>query len=152
MDKEKIQEDLSRAIKQQNSLVTGVLRMVLAAISNKEKEKKYKEEKENLNKEELIEIISSEAKKRKEAILEYKKAGRKELLEKEKEELEILQKYLPEQLSEEELKNIVKGAIEEIGADSINNLGKVMAKVMPMVKGKADGNKVSQIAKKLLAQ
>ena len=92
----------------------------------------------------------SEAKKRKEAISEYEKGGREDLLEKEKAELEVLEKYLPEQLSEEEIKKIAKEIIEKVEAKSIKDMGKVMAEMMTRVKGKADGSVVNKIVKELL--
>ena len=151
MKRKEIQEDLNKAVKSKDSVVLDVLRMVLAAISNKEKEKKYKQGEEQLTQEEMDSVILTEAKKRKEAIADYEKAGRKELAGKEKAELEVLQKYLPEQISEEELKNIVKEAIKETGADSAKDIGKVMGAVMPKIKGQADGFQASQIAKELLS-
>ena len=161
--KEKIQKDLTQATKKKEALPTSVLRMLLAAILNKEKEKRYKFakaepepiekeliEKSQLTDEEVIEVISSEVKKRKESILEFEKGKREDLVEKEKKELDILQKYLPEQLSEEELQKLAKEAIDKTGAKEIKDMGKVMQEVMPKVKGKADGTLVSKIVKELL--
>lgn len=162
--KEKIQEDLNSAIKSKREIEISTLRMLSAAILNKEKEKRYKISKEkpdfkeeDLQKEsqlgtdeEVMEVISSEAKKRKEAILDYEKGGRKDLAEKEKKEMAVLQKYLPEQLSEEEIQKLTKEAIAKVGAKEPKDMGKVMAELMLQVKGKADGNLVSKVVKKLL--
>jgi len=160
-----IREDLKETVKNREELKSSVLRLLLAAIFNKEKEKRYKlskgkpelsgeelEEESQLNDEEVIDVISSEAKKRKESIGEFEKGKRMDLAEKEKKELEILEKYLPEQLPEEEIKKLVKEAIEKIGAKEIKDMGKVMAELMPKVKGKADGSLVSKVVKELLAQ
>ncbi len=165
MLKQKIQDDLTKAIKGGDEISRSTLRMLLAAILNKEKEKRYKisktepdstekelAEKSALTDGELIEVISSEVKKGKEAILEFKKGEREDLVKKEKAETEILQKYLPKQLSEEELKKIIKEAVEKVGAKEIKDMGKVMAEIMPKVKGKADGSEVSKIVKELLSQ
>ena len=151
MNKKEIQEDLNKAVKNKDSVVLSTLRMLLAAISNEEKEKKYKQENDQLTQEELLDVVSAEAKKRKEAIASYQEAGRKEQAERERAELEILQKYLPEQLSKEEIESIIKKAIEETSANSEKDIGKVMGAVMPKIKGKADGAKASQIAKELLS-
>jgi len=152
MTKKEIKDDLNKAVKEKNSAACGVLRMVLAAISNKEKEKKYKEKKEvELTDEEILSILTSEAKKRKEAILEFKKADREELVQKEKIELDILQKYLPQQLSGEELENMVREAIREVKAESMKDMGRVMARIMPKIKGRADGSEISRIAKEILS-
>jgi hypothetical protein len=151
--KEKIQKDSIEAVKNKEELKSSVLRMLSAAVLNKEKEKRYKsgEEKDvQLTDDEVIEVASSEAKKRKEAISEYEKGNRTDLAEKEKKELEILQKYLPEQLPEEEIKKLVKVAVEKTGAKDQKDMGKVMAELMPQIKGRADGSLVSKIVKELL--
>ncbi|MBI2626516.1 MAG: GatB/YqeY domain-containing protein [Candidatus Nealsonbacteria bacterium] len=151
--KEKIRQDLNEALKSKEELKTSVLRLLSAAILNKEKDKRFKSGKAEdiaLTDEEIIDVISSEAKKRKEAIDLYQKGGRQDLANKEKAELEILQKYLPEQLSEEELKKLAKEAVSKIGAKDIKDMGKIMAILMPQVKGRADGNLVSKIIKDLL--
>ncbi len=172
--KEKISADLKKALKERNDLAVSVFRQLLAAILNKEKEKRAKiaKEKEDVKEDELIresrltdneviEVISSEAKKRKEAVLGFEKGGQKNLAEKEKKELEILEKYLPEQLSEEEIRKLAKEIIavlraslapserEKIGPQ---DMGKVMGQLMPQVKGRADGNLISKIVKELLSQ
>ena len=145
----KIKEELNIAVKSNDEIARSTLRMLLAAMINKEKEKNYKEDR-SLTEEERIDIISSEAKKRREAIIEYEKGNRQDLADKEKAELEVLQKYLPEQLSEEEIRGMVSQIVEEIGAETMQDIGKVMGALMPKVKGKADGNLVSKIVKELL--
>jgi len=163
--KEKIQNELQEAVKNREELKSSVLRLLLSAIFNKEKEKRYKlskqkpefkekdlEKESQLVNEEVIEVISSEIKKRKESIELFEKGEREDLVEKETKEKEILEKYLPEQLSEEEIKKLAKETIEKIGAKEIKDMGKVMAELMPKVKGRADGGLVSKIAKELLAQ
>ncbi len=163
MLKEKIQHNLGEAMKNKKELETSVLRLITAAILNREKEKRFKlsKEKENVSEadlekdsqltdEEVVEILSSEVKKRKEAIEEFEKGGRNDLAEKEKKELEILQNYLPEQLSEEEVKNLAKEVIEKVEAKEIKDMGRVMSELMPKVKGRADGSLVSKIVKELL--
>jgi len=154
MLKDKIKSDLNEALKKGDEIKRSTLRMLLAAVLNIEKEKKYKEKIEQeveLTDEEIIDVISSEAKKRKESIIEYEKGERQSLAEKEKAELEILQEYLPEQLSEEEVEKLVKETVEEVGAQDIKDIGKVMAELMPKLKGRADGSAVSRIVKELLS-
>ena len=161
--KEKVQQELNTAVKEKKEIETLVLRQLLAAVLNKEKEKRFKISKEKpeisekdlkkesqLTDQETIEVISSEVKKRKEAIVEFEKGERPELAEKEKKELGILEKYLPEQLSEEEIKDLAKKAVEKLEAKELKDLGKVMAELMPQVKGKADGNLVGKIVRELL--
>ncbi len=154
MLKEKIQEDLNSALKEKKELEVSVLRMVLAAVLNKEKEKRFKlgkAEEIPLTDEELIEVISSEIKKRREAVELYTRGARPELADKERKETEILQKYLPEQLPEEEIRKLVKEAVAKTGAKEMKDMGKVMAELMPKIKGKADNALVSRIVKEFLS-
>lgn len=162
MLKERILGDIALSAKNKEETALSVLRMLSAAILSKEKEKRYKlsksvkeaelEEKSVLTDEEIMDVISSEAKKRKEAILAFEKGNRPELAEKERKELEVLMKYMPEQLSSEELKKMVKDAIDKVGAKEIKDMGKVMAELMPKVKGRADGGEISKIAKELMGK
>ncbi len=158
---EKINQDLRKALKGKNELEVLVLRGLNAAIHNKEIEKRTKLSKEEkdieklkeeskLTEEEFIEVISTEAKKRKEAIEEFRKGDRNDLVEKEEKELEILKRYLPEQMSEEQIKEEAKKAIEEVGAIGPKDTGKVMSVLMPRLKGKAEGAVASKIVGELL--
>ena len=163
--KQKIQQDLTAALKEKKELELSVLRMLNAAIINKEKEKRYKtgkiktelgeeelEKESGLSEDEVLEIISSEIKKRKEAALLFEKGKRMDLFEKERAEAKILEKYLPEQLSEEEIKKLAREIIKKIGAKEIKEMGKIMAELMPKLKGRADGSLVSKIIRELLTQ
>lgn len=143
---EKINQDIKKALKERKELELLVLRGVNAAIHNKEIDKKGEE----LTEEDVVVIIMSEAKKRKESIEEFTKGGRDDLVEKEEKELEILKKYLPEQMSEEQIKKEAKKVIEEIGAVGLQDVGKVMGVLMPKLKGKAEGGIVSKIVNELL--
>jgi uncharacterized protein YqeY len=162
--KEKIAKDLKEALKGKKEVEISALRQLLAAILNKEKEKRAKlaKKKEKIKEEELakesqltddevIIVISSEIKKRKEAISEFEKGERQDLVEKEKAELEILKRYLPEQLSEQELKKLAREIIERTGASSPKDMGKVMGQLIPQVRGRAEGAVISKIVKELLA-
>lgn len=160
--KEKIQKDLYSALKNKEENKTSVLRFLNAQILNKEKEKRFKiiknqDVKENeigqksvLSEEEIIEVLMSEVKKRKEAILEFEKGNRKDLAEKEAKEIEILKGYLPEQLPEEEIREIVREIIKKVGASTIKDMGKVMKELTPRIKGKADGGLASKIVREFL--
>lgn len=161
--KEQIQQDLNSAIKGKKKIEVSTLRMLNAQILNKEKEKRYKlskqkpdfnekelEKESQLTDEETIQVVMSEIKKRKESILQFERGGRRELAKKEKKEIETLKKYMPEQLSEEEIRELVKKTIEEIGVKGVKEMGKVMAEIMPKVKGRAEGGTVTKIVKELL--
>lgn len=165
MLKEKIHGDLQEALKNKEEIKTSVLRLLLASISNKETEKRTKiwkqkpetkpeqlEKESVLADEEIIDVISSEIKKRKEAIELFSKGGRQNLADKEKAEADILQTYLPKQLPEDELKKLVEQAIAKTGAKEQKDMGRVMAELMPQVKGKADSSLVSKIIKESLSQ
>lgn len=161
MLKEKINQDIKQAMIKKEELLLLVLRGINAAIHNKEIEKRTKlskqekdlaklEEQCKLSDEEVIDVIFGEAKKRKDSIEEFTKGGRQDLVDKEKKELEIIKKYLPEQMSEDAVKEIAKKAIEEIGVIGPKDMGKLMAKIMPQVKGRADGGMVGKIINELL--
>lgn len=164
MLKQTIQTDTAEFFKKGNSFATGALRMLLASVITKEKEKRYKISKQKpasteevllkeseLTDEEILDVISSEIKKRKDAIVLYEKGNRPELADKEKKEIEIIKKYLPEQLPQAQLEKLAQESISKTGAKEIKDMGKVMADLMPKVKGKADGSQISQIIKELLS-
>jgi uncharacterized protein YqeY len=160
--KDKIKKDLKEKIKNKENFEANTLRLLLAAILNKEKEKrailakkeklspKEFEAKSELSNEEIISLISSEIKKRKESIEIFQKGKREDLVLKEKREIEVLAKYLPEKISKEDLEKLIKDAILKLKAVSMKDLGKVMKEVMPKVKGRADGKEVSELVKKFL--
>ncbi len=163
MLKEKLQNDLKKASREKNELALQVLRMLQGAIINKEKEKRYKinqqesslsvkdlEEKSRLDEKEITEVILSEIKKRKESIIGFEKGKRESMAQQEKKELEILQKYLPEQLPEEEIRKLASEAIKKVSGRELKDMGKVMAELMPKVKGRAEGGTVNKIVKELL--
>lgn len=162
--KEKIKDDLMQAVKGQEELRSSVLRLLSAVIANKETEKRTKIWKQNpqtpqanlekesmLTDEEIMDIIATEIKKRKESIELFLKGGRAEMAEKEKKESVILQGYLPEQMKEEEIRKIVKDAMQKTGAKGIKEMGKVMSVITLQIKGKADMGQVSQIVKEVLS-
>lgn len=155
MLKQKIQSDTTEALKSKDQFLVGTLRLVLASIGTKEKDKKFKEKLEGdaqLTDEEIVGVISSEIKKRKDAIALYIQGNRPELAEKEQKEIEVIKKYLPEQLSEEAVRALVQESIAKTGAKEMKDMGKVMADLSPKIKGKADSGEVSKIIKELLSK
>ncbi|OGZ56214.1 MAG: hypothetical protein A3H64_01250 [Candidatus Ryanbacteria bacterium RIFCSPLOWO2_02_FULL_45_11c] len=148
MLKQRIESDLKEAMKQKDELRTSTLRMLLAAVQNKEISLTKKDE--GLSEEEFLQVIRSEVKKRKEAAEGFEKGGRTELSEKEKKEAEILEIYLPAELSEEELNVIVKQVMRDLGASSEKDFGAVMKGVMTAVLGRAGGNRVADAVKRYL--
>lgn len=146
MNFDDINKQLVEAMKAKDELKTSTLRLVIAAVNNKRIEIGHE-----LTGDEILEVIGKEAKKRKESIDAYKKAGRDELAEKESKELEILAVYLPEQMGDEQIAKIVDEVIAQTGAKGAGDTGKVMGAVMGKLKGQADGNAVSAIVAEKLA-
>ena len=143
---DKIQEDLKRSMKAKDGNRVSVLRFLLSAIRNREIEKK-----DDLSDEEVLAEITSSAKRRQESMKAFQEGDRMDLVEKEEGELAILQEYLPEQLSPEEIRGVVQDVIEEIGATTASDLGKVMKELMPRLRGKADGKLVNEIVREVLS-
>jgi len=151
--KQKIQADLQKALKEKDTVVTTTLRLVLAAVQNKELAQPAKEAEEAsvLSDDDVLAILSAEVKKRKEAIEQFEKGGRDDLVAQEKAELVVLERYLPEQLSEDEITQLAQDAIKKTGATEKKDMGKVMGIMMKHTQGKADGALVSKIVQQLLS-
>ncbi|MEW6214531.1 MAG: GatB/YqeY domain-containing protein [Nitrospirota bacterium] len=142
---QRLDDDLRVALKTSDSLRVSVLRMAKAALKNRQIEKRGE-----LSEEDILSVISMLSKQRRESIEQFSKGGREDLVEKERKELEILQSYLPRQLTTEELDRIIIETIKESSAEGIKDMGKVMRILMPRVKGVADGRIVNQRVKELL--
>ena len=145
MLKEKLMSDLKEAMKEKQILRKNVVQMIRAAILQVEKDKQIE-----LDDNQIIEIIAKEAKKRKDSLLDYEKSGRQDLIEQVKQEIEIISEYLPKQLSKEEIIVIVKEVIEEAGATSIKDMGKVMKGAKEKIGAAADGKTINEVVKELL--
>ncbi len=141
----RLTDDMKTAMKTGDKDRLNTIRLLRGQIKDAE----ISQQKE-LDEEEEIAVLANAAKKRRESILAFKNADRNDLVEKESKELEIIQKYLPEQLGSEEIEKIVETAIQEAGAQTIKDPGKVMPLVMAKVKGRADGKVVSQVVKNKL--
>jgi len=159
--KDKLQQDVKDALKSGNAEKRMVLGLVLSAVKTKELEKRGNlskaqtdavklEEESKLNDEEVVEVVSSEIKKRKDSIEQFNKGGRPELAEKEQREIDILIGYMPEQMSEGAIRAEIKKAIVSTGASGPKDMGKVIGTVMAKIKGKADGTLVSRLVKEEL--
>ena len=140
--KETFMEELKIAMREKDEMKKNVVTMVRAAVKQVEVDNRVE-----LDDEGIVEIIAKEVKKRKDALPEYEKSGREDAIVALKAEIDYLMKYLPEQLSEEEVKVIVVETIAEIGAAGMKDMGKVMSAVMAKTKGRADGKIISQLVK-----
>ena len=138
-------QDMKSAMKEKDTLRKNTIQLVRSAILQEEKDNHVE-----LFDDDVIKIISSQVKKRKSSLAEYEKSGRTDLVDDLKVEINILMSYLPEQLSDEELTSIVEKTIEEVGASSMKDMGKVMSAIIPKVQGKADNKKVSEIIRNIL--
>jgi uncharacterized protein YqeY len=145
--RETIQEDIKAALKHRETTKLSVARLVKAAIMNLEISRGHQ-----LDDSEVIEVLSKEAKQRKDTIPEFEKANRPDLVANLKAELQILEEYLPAQLSEAEIRQLVAKAVQATGATGRKDLGKVMSALMPQIKGKADGKLVNQLVMTALEQ
>ena len=144
---QQLRADMLRALKEGDALRCSVLRLVLSAMNNAEiAQQKTLEDPDVLN------VVSKEAKQRKESIEAYEKGNRQDLVEKEKKELSILSSYLPQQMSREDITATVSKVIGEVGAKGPGDKGKVMSKLMPQTRGRADGQEVNLIVTELLSK
>ena len=146
MLKEKLLEDLKNSMKEKNEIRKNVIQMVRAAILQVEKDKQIE-----VTDEQIIEIIAKEAKKRRDSIPDYEKSGREDLINQIKQEIAILEEYLPAQLSPEEIEEKLKQIINEIGDKTMKDIGMVMKASKEKLGASADGKTINEIAKKLLS-
>ncbi|MFA6391589.1 MAG: GatB/YqeY domain-containing protein [Patescibacteria group bacterium] len=144
--KEKLEQDVVTALKAKEPEKVSTLRMVLSAVKNESIAKR-----KELSEEETMIVVQREIKKRKESAEAFEKGGRTELSEAESAEANLLQQYLPEPLSETELEQIIKEAIESTGAESMKDMGKVISQVMAKAQGKAEGKVVSEKVRQILS-
>jgi uncharacterized protein YqeY len=148
---EKISRDLAAAMKSHDEgreLLLSVLRMIKSSVKNAEIA--LRGEGRNLSEEDIIGVLSTMVKQRGEASEQYLNANRKDLADKENREIEIIQRYLPRQLTHEELDAVIRSAIEETGVTNVKETGRLMKVLMPKVKGKADGRLVNQRVREIL--
>lgn len=148
---DRISKDLAEAMKSKEEgkeLLVSVIRMIKSAVKNAEIAKRGSDS--GLTEEDIIGVLSTMVKQRKEAVEEYARANRKDLADKENQEINIIMKYLPRQLTVEELDAVIRSAIKETGVTGPKELGKLMKELMPKVKGKADGKLVNQRVRDIL--
>jgi uncharacterized protein YqeY len=143
--KDKLTEDLKKAMRQGDERRKSTIRLVKAAITNAEIERG-----EELGDDEVLAIIGKQAKQRRESVTEFAKAGRKDLVDQEEEELQILLSYLPTQMSRDEIEVAARQVIAEVGATSMAQMGEVMRRLMSQLKGKADGSLVNHVVREIL--
>ena len=142
---EVLMADLKESMKNKDSLKKSVITMIRAAIKQKEVDERVE-----LTDDDILTIIAKQQKQRKDALVDFEKAERIDLIQQTKAEIEILASYLPKQLTDEELENIIKDIIKDINAQSMKDMGKIMGRVNEVAKGRVDGKRINKVAKKLL--
>ncbi len=143
--KERLQQDLKTAMKEKDTFKRDTIRFLMSAIKQVEVDTR-----KELSDEDIVKIIQKSVKQREEAAQQYKEGGREDLYEKETKEAELLKTYLPKQLSDEELRAELERIIQEVGATSMKDMGKVMGVATKKLAGKADGKRINQMVKELL--
>lgn len=144
---EKLMADLKESMKNKDSIKKSVVTLIRAAVKQKEVDDRV-----TLTDDDIQDIISKQLKQRKDALVDFERAGRQDLVDETNQEIEIIASYLPQQLTDEELETIVADAIKEINAQSLKDMGKIMGIVNEVAKGRADGKRISDLTKKLLAK
>ncbi len=144
--KDKLKDDLKTAMLEKDTIRKNVVQLIKAGVLQVEKDKKI-----TLDDEGVLDVIAKQLKQRRDSLPDYEKSGRDDLIAQLKREMELLMEYLPQQLTHEELVEIVKDAIAQTGASEIKDMGKIMAAVMPKTKGRADGKEINAIARELLS-
>ena len=150
MIKEKIADDLKEAMRARDKVRLRTLRALRAALMEKEIEKRGSEE-DTLSEEQELRVLQKQAKQRREAIEQYEKADRSDLVEKEQEELEVIEEYLPRQLEDEEIREVIREVIDDTGASSMQDMGAVMGPAMQRLRGRADGQRVQELVRSALS-
>ena len=143
--KQKLQEDLKSSMKNKDTVKKSVITLIRASIKQYEVDNRVE-----LQDDEIVDLIAKQLKQTRDSREEFAKAGRDDLVSKAEAEIEVLKEYLPQQLSEEELNEIVISTISEVGATSMKDMKKIMTSIMPKVKGRADGKLINELVKKNL--
>lgn len=145
MLKEKLLEDLKISMKEKKVIRKNVIQMIRASILQKEKDNQIE-----LNDDQILEIIAKEAKTRKDSLEDYEKSGREDLIQVIKEEIKIIEEYLPKQLTKDELEVIIQNIINKLGATSMKNMGSIMKEAKAEIGTRSDGKTINEVVKKLL--
>ena len=145
--KEKLQQDWKDALKSRDKLRATTISMARAAVLQIEKTKSIK-----LDDEQIIDVLAKEVKSRRDSLVEFEKGKRQDLVDATSAEIEILMNYLPQQLTKDEIKNLIIDKASEVEANSMKDMGKLMAAIVPKTKGRADGSLVSKLVKEYLSK
>jgi len=150
--REQLSNDLKEAMRHQQETRKRTLRSVIAALKQAETELDSSGQRIHLDEQDILALIAKQAKQRQESIAEYQKAGRQDLVDEEQAELDILEEYLPRQMTREEIEIEARQVVEEVGASGPRDIGKVMRPLMDRLRGRADGREVNLVVRELLAE
>ena len=143
--KERLMEDMKVSMRNKETLKKSVITMIRASVKQKEVDDRV-----DVTDDDVVELIAKQLKQQKDALVEFEKAERDDLITQTKAEIEILTSYLPQQLTDEELEVVVRDAVAEVNAQSVKDMGKIMGKVMAVAKGRVDGKRINEMVKKVL--
>ena len=143
--KERLMEDMKVSMRNKETLKKSVITMIRASVKQKEVDDRV-----DVNDDDVVELIAKQLKQQRDALVEFEKAERDDLIAQTKAEIEILASYLPQQLTDEELEAVVRDAVAEVNAQSVKDMGKIMGKVMAVAKGRVDGKRINEMVKKVL--
>jgi len=148
---DRISEDLKDAMRAKDKIRLRTLRSLRSALQNKEIEQRKEDVETILSEQDELAVLRKQVNQREDSIEQYEDAGRKDLVRREREELTVLREYMPEQLSDEDLRNRLEAIVEEVGASSMADMGPVMGKAMEELRGRVDGSRVQAVVQQLLA-
>lgn len=148
---DRVKEDLTQAMKAQDDVRRRTLRSLRAALANKEIEQREEGTETTLSEEDALAVVRKQVNQRRDSIEQYEEAGREDLVEREREEVEVLEEYLPDRLSDEELGERLDAIIEDVGATSMADMGPVMGRAMDEMRGRVDGNRVREMVQNRLS-
>jgi Uncharacterized conserved protein len=148
---DRLNEDLKQAMRDQDKVRLRTIRSLRAALKNKEIDQRQGGDEGSLSEQEQLAVVRKQVSQREDSIEQYEEAGRDDLVQKEQEEIDVLQEYMPDPLSEEELEEILQEILDEVGAESMADMGPVMGRAMDQLRGRVDGNRVQEKVKELLA-
>jgi len=143
---ERVSSEMVKAAKDKDKETLSALRMIKSALHNREIDLK-----DQFGEKEILQVLSSMIKQRKDSVEQFRNGGRPELAQKEEKEIEVIRRFMPEQMSEEEIQAEIEDAIKEVGAEGVRDMGKVMKILMPRLTGKADGKAVGEAVKTRLS-
>lgn len=149
---DRLNEDLKQAMRDQDTVRRRTLRSLRAALKNKEIDQREGGEEATLGEQEQLAVLRKQISQREDSIEQYEEAGRDDLVQKEQDELDVLEEYMPDPVSEKELKRILQEIIDEVGAESMADMGPVMGRAMDKLRGRVDGNRVRENVQELLGE